>query len=42
VSGLAVLAAWVALGLLATWMAAVRRPRHSPAVAPEAGPVPVP
>jgi hypothetical protein len=39
---LAVLAAWVALGLLATWVAAVRRPRPSPAVAPEADPVPVP
>jgi hypothetical protein len=39
---LAVLAAWVALGLLLTWVAAVRRPRPSPAVAPEADPVPVP
>jgi hypothetical protein len=39
---LAVLAAWVVLGLLLTWMAAVRRPRPSPAVAPEADPVPVP
>jgi hypothetical protein len=37
---LAVLAAWVALGLLVTWVAAVRRPRPSPAVAPEADPVP--
>jgi hypothetical protein len=39
---LTVLAAWVALGLLVTWVAAVRRPRPSPAVAPEADPVPVP
>ena len=39
---LAVLAAWVVLGLLLTWMAAVRRLRPSRAVAPEADPVPVP
>ena len=39
---LAVLAAWVVLGLLLTWMAAARRLRPSRAVAPEADPVPVP
>ena len=39
---LAVLAAWVVLGLLLTWMVAVRRLRPSQAVAPEADPVPVP
>jgi hypothetical protein len=39
---LVVLAAWVVLGLLLTWMAAVRRLRPSRAVAPEADPVPVP
>jgi hypothetical protein len=39
---LAVLAAWAALGLLVTWMAAVRRPQPSPAVASEVDPVPVP
>ena len=39
---LAVLAAWVVLGLLLTWMAAMRRLRPSQAVAPEADPVPVP
>jgi hypothetical protein len=42
VLGLTVLAVWVVVGLLVTWVAAVRRPRPSPAVAPEADPVPVP
>jgi hypothetical protein len=39
---LVVLAAWVALGLALTWMAALRRRRPGPAVAPEADPVAVP
>jgi hypothetical protein len=36
-----VLVAWVALGLALTWVAALRRPRTSPAGAPEADPVAV-
>ena len=39
---LVVLAAWVALGLVLTWAAALRRRRPGPAVAPEADPVAVP
>ena len=38
---LAVLAAWVLLGLALTWVAALRRPRPSPAGAPEGDPVAV-
>jgi hypothetical protein len=37
---LAVLAAWVALGLALTWVAALRRPRPGPVAAPGADPVP--
>jgi hypothetical protein len=38
---LAVLAAWVLLGLALTWVAALRRPRPSPVGAPEGDPVAV-
>jgi hypothetical protein len=38
---LAVLAAWVLLGLALTWVAALRRPRPSPAGAPDGDPVAV-
>jgi hypothetical protein len=39
---LVVVAAWVALGLALTWLAALRRRRPGPAVAPETDPVAVP
>jgi hypothetical protein len=38
---LAVLAAWVLLGLALTWVAALRRPRPSPARDPQGDPLPV-